>query len=101
MWSLRPAARSRRPAAGGRASRSAACSPRGPSRFTTLSPDLHYPAPPWPQDGRKTPRMKKKRETITRIALVAGVALLAGCGGGRGGDEDASATTAAAGTGGG
>jgi phosphate transport system substrate-binding protein len=46
--------------------------------------------------------MTNKRETITSIALVLGLlALLAGCGGGRGGDEDAGATTAAAGTGGG
>ena len=43
--------------------------------------------------------MTKTRETITRIALVLGLlALFAGCGGGRGGDEDASGTTAAAGT---
>jgi phosphate transport system substrate-binding protein len=46
--------------------------------------------------------MTNKRETITRIALLLGLlALVAGCGGGRGDDEDASETTAAAGTGGG
>ena len=46
--------------------------------------------------------MTNKRETITRIALLLGLlTLLAGCGGGRGDDEDASGTTAAAGTGGG
>ena len=46
--------------------------------------------------------MTNKRETLTRIALILGLmALLAGCGGGRGDDEDASGTTPAAGTGGG
>jgi phosphate transport system substrate-binding protein len=46
--------------------------------------------------------MTNKRETITRIALLLGVlALVAGCGGGRGGDEDAGSTTAVTGSGGG
>jgi len=45
--------------------------------------------------------MKNNRETMTRIALLLGLlVLLAGCGGGRGGDEDAGGTSAAAGTGG-
>ncbi len=45
--------------------------------------------------------MTNKRETITKLALLMGLlTLLAGCGGGRGSD-DASGTTAAAGTGGG
>jgi phosphate transport system substrate-binding protein len=43
--------------------------------------------------------MTNKRETIRNLALLLGLlALLAGCGGGRG-NEDASGTTAAAGTG--
>jgi phosphate transport system substrate-binding protein len=46
--------------------------------------------------------MTNKRETITRIALLLGVlALVAGCGGGRGGDEDAGSTTAVTVSGGG
>jgi phosphate transport system substrate-binding protein len=46
--------------------------------------------------------MTNNRETTMKIALLLGVlALLAGCGGGRGGDAEASGTTAAAGTGGG
>jgi phosphate transport system substrate-binding protein len=46
--------------------------------------------------------MTNKRETITRIALLLGVLSLAvGCGGGRGGDEDAGGTTAGTGSGGG
>ena len=46
--------------------------------------------------------MANKRETITRIALLLGLlAALAGCGGGRGGDEDAGGTTAGTGSGGG
>src|SRR3954463_4711182 len=71
-------------------------------RVTTLSPDLHQPEPPRTHAARKTRRMTNKRETMTRTALVVGLlALLAGCGGGRGDAEGASATTAAAGTGGG
>ena len=46
--------------------------------------------------------MANKRETITRIVLLLGLlALLAGCGGGRGGDDEAGGTNAATGTGGG
>ena len=46
--------------------------------------------------------MANKRETITRIAVLLGVlTLLAGCGGGRSGDDEAGGTTPAAGTGGG
>ena len=46
--------------------------------------------------------MANKRETITRIAVLLGVlTLLAGCGGGRSGDDEAGGTTPPAGTGGG
>ena len=46
--------------------------------------------------------MANKRETITRNAVLRGVlTLLAGCGGGRSGDDEAGGTTPAAGTGGG
>ena len=43
--------------------------------------------------------MANKREAITRIVLLLGLlALLAGCGGGRGGDDEAGGTNAATGT---
>jgi phosphate transport system substrate-binding protein len=45
--------------------------------------------------------MTNNRETSIKLALLLGVlALLAGCGGGRGGNDEASGTTAPAGTGG-
>src|SRR5215207_251167 len=53
--------------------------------FTTLSPDLHQAESPRPPGARKTRCMHTETKRLTRIALLLGVvALLAGCGGGRG-----------------
>ena len=72
---------------------------RTPAAFTTLSPDLHQPESSCPPRAGKTGACTQTKR-LTRIALLLGLlALLAGCGGGRDGDDEASgdAATEAAG----